>query len=423
MLKREDNERLCRVGPGTPGGKMMRRYWQPAALSSELPEKDGAPVRVRLLGEDLLAFRDTTGRVGLVEAFCPHRRAPLFYGRNEECGIRCVYHGWKFDADGNCVDLPSEPAESPMKAGIKITAYPTVERGGVVWAYLGPKQDMPAPPDYEWLRAPATHRHVSKTFEDCNWLQALEGGLDTAHGSFLHNNQLGNGKLLRQRDGAPKIEVEPTDYGYYYISTRKTGEDERYVRVYQYIMPAQQMRANIMAREGGRANVPKFDGHVWVPVDDEHCCVYNWMYAYDDAVPITPDYAEMLEETYGRGQNDFIPGTFHLKRNPSNDYLIDRAAQKSQTFTGIKGVNTQDFALQEGMGGIVDRSKEHLGSSDRAIVTMRRLLLEAISATERGERAPGADPATHRNIRPHEAIIHGDRDWREVFGTELAAKW
>ena len=243
-------------------------------------------------------------------------------------------------------------------------------------------------------------------------------------GSFLHNNQLGNKKLLRQRDGAPKIEVEPTDYGYYYISTRKTAADERYVRVYQYIMPAQQMRANILAREGGgRTNVPKFDGHVWVPVDDEHCCVYNWMYAYDDSTPISPDYAEMFEENYGRGKDDFIPGTFHLKRNPSNDYLIDRAAQKTQTFTGIKGVNTQDFALQEGMGGIVDRSKEHLGTSDRAIVTMRRLLLEAITATEQGKAAPGADPATHRSIRPHEAIIQGDRDWREVFGKELAAKW
>src|SRR5215469_5348890 len=384
MLKREDNERLCRVGPGTPGGAMMRRYWQPAALSRELPEKDGAPIRVRLLGEDLLAFRDSNGKVGLVEAFCPHRRAPLFYGRNEECGIRCAYHGWKFDVAGNCVDLPSEPAESPMKNGIKITAYPTVERGGVVWAYLGPKKDMPAPPDFEWVRVPETHRHVSKTYEDCNWLQALEGGLDTAHGSFLHNNQLGNGKLLRQRDGAPKIEVELTDYGYYYISTRKAGENERYVRVYQYIMPAQQMRANVMAREGGRSNLPKLDGHVWVPVDDEHCCVYNWMYAYDNATPISEEYAEMIEESYGRGRSDFIPGTFRLKRNPSNDYLIDRAEQKTRTFTGIKGVNTQDFALQEGMGGIVDRSKEHLGTSDRAIIAMRQLLLEAIDVAAAG---------------------------------------
>jgi phthalate 4,5-dioxygenase len=423
MLKHEDNERLCRVGPGTPGGALMRRYWQPAALANELPEKDGAPVRVRLLGEDLVAFRDSNGRIGLIDAFCPHRRAPLFFGRNEECGLRCVYHGWKFDADGHCVDLPSEPAESPMKAGIKITAYPTVERGGMIWTYLGPKEQMPAPPDYEWTRVPATHRGVSKTFEDCNWLQALEGGLDTAHGSYLHNNRLGDNSLLRSRDGAPKIEVEKTDYGYYYISTRKAAEDERYVRVYQYIMPAQQMRANILARDGNRSDVPKFDGHVWVPVDDEHTCVYNWSYSYDRAVPITPEYYERVEKAYGRGKDDFIPGTFHLKRNKSNDYLIDRAAQKTLTFTGIEGVNTQDFALQEGMAPIVDRSKEHLGTSDRAIAMMRRLMLEATQAVERGERAPGADPAVHCNIRPHEAVIQGGQDWRAVFGNALEAKW
>ena len=423
MLKHEDNERLCRVGPGTPAGALFRRYWQPAALVREVPEKDGAPVRVRLLGEDMIAFRDTNGKVGLIDAYCPHRRAPLFFGRNEECGLRCVYHGWKFDADGRCVDLPSEPADSPMKAGIKITAYPTVERGGIVWAYLGPKEHMPAPPDYEWTRAPQTHRGVSKTFEDCNWLQALEGGLDTAHGSFLHNNRLGDNSLLRSRDGAPKIEVEKTDYGYYYVSTRKAAEDERYVRVYQYIMPAQQMRANVLARDGGRMDVPKIDGHVWVPVDDERTCVYNWSYSYDRAVSLTADYYERIEKAYGRGKDDFIPGTFHLKRNKSNDYLIDREAQKTRTFTGIEGINTQDFALQEGMTPIVDRSKEHLGTSDRAIVLMRRLMLEATEAVAQGGRAPGADPAVHRNIRPHEAIIADGQDWRAAFGTALEAKW
>src|SRR6202020_2908375 len=152
MLTREDNERLVHVGSGTPAGELFRRYWQPARLATELPEADGPPIRVRLLGEDLIAFRDTQGRVGLVDAYCPHRRAPLFFGRNEEWGLRCVYHGWKFDVDGNCVELPSEPAASPMRNSIKITHYPTVERGGVVWAYMGPAETMPAPPDYEWTR-------------------------------------------------------------------------------------------------------------------------------------------------------------------------------------------------------------------------------------------------------------------------------
>jgi len=175
MLKREDNERLVRVGPGTVGGEFMRRYWQPAVLSSELPEPDGPPVRVRLLAEDLIAFRDTAGTVALVDAYCPHRRAPLFYGRNEECGLRCVYHGWKFDRAGNCVDMPSEPPGTPLQAKVKLRAYPTCERGGVVWTYMGPEDKRPPEPDFEWLRAPPTHQFVSKTFEHCKYLQAMEG--------------------------------------------------------------------------------------------------------------------------------------------------------------------------------------------------------------------------------------------------------
>src|SRR3984885_7027362 len=171
MLSKEDNERLVRVGAGTPTGDLMRRYWLPALTAEELPERDGAPVRVRLLGEDLVAFRDSSGRVGLVDAFCPHRRAPMFFGRNEECGLRCVYHGWKFDADGTCVDMPSEPPDSLFKTKVTITAYPTWEGGGIVWTYMGPPEHQPPHPDYELVRTPATHRYTSKTYEECNWLQ------------------------------------------------------------------------------------------------------------------------------------------------------------------------------------------------------------------------------------------------------------
>ena len=423
MLKPEENDRLCQVGPGTPGGALLRRYWQPAALSVELPERDGAPLRVRLLGEDLIAFRDSNGRVGLVDAFCPHRRAPMFFARNEECGLRCVYHGWKFDVDGKCVDMPSEPPESPMKAGMTIAAYPTAERGGVVWAYLGPRDKMPAPPDYEWIRAPDTHRHVSKTFENCNYLQALEGGLDTAHSSFVHNNNLGNKDELRNSDTAPKLEVEPTDYGYYYVSLRRRGAAQRYVRVYQYIMPAQQMRASTVGLSGERTNLPKIDGHIWVPIDDENTFVYNIMYGYDETASLSPDYVEDFESFSGRGRDDFIPGTWRLKKNLANDYLVDRAVQKTKTYTGIKGLNTQDFALQEGMGLRVDRSKEHLGSTDRAIATMRRLMLEAIDTVAKGESPRGADPVTHRGVRPHDKIIAADGPWQPAFAGDLIAKW
>jgi nitrite reductase/ring-hydroxylating ferredoxin subunit len=422
MITPEQNERLVRVSPGTPGGALLRRYWQPACLSEELPDPDGAPIRVRLLGEDLVAFRDTGGRVGLVEAFCPHRRAPLFFGRNEENGLRCVYHGWKFDVGGRCLDIPSEPAGSPMQAEAKLKAYPTVEAAGIVWAYLGPKDKMPAPPDYEWMRAPETHRYVSKTYEACNYLQALEGGLDTAHSSYLHNLKLGDTTQLRQRDRAPRLEVVRTDYGYYYVSTRKAGADGSYVRLYHYVLPAQQMRGGVNGI--GRGNeVPKLDGHLWIPIDDEQTNVYNWGYSADPAVPISEEQRESFEKGSGRGKDDLIPGSFKLKRNPSNDYLIDRAAQKNRSFTGIDGVNTQDFAIQEGMGPVVDRTREYLGSTDRAIVTLRNILLEAIDAVADGKPAPGTDPATHRGIRPYDAVVPDGADWRQVFAPNLACKW
>ena len=423
MLRAEDNERLVRVGPGTPGGELLRRYWTPALLSSELPERDGAPVRVRLLCEDLIAFRDSTGAVGLVDAHCPHRRAPMFFGRNEDCGLRCVYHGWKFDRHGACVDMPSEPAGTPLQAKVKIKAYPTYEAGGIVWTYMGPEAQRPAPPDYEWMRAPETHRFVSRTIEDCNYLQALEGGLDTAHSSFAHNNDLGNKNLVRTRDTAPTLEVEQTDYGYSYISTRRVSESRHYVRVYHYVMPAQQMRGAISALDGNLREIPEIDGHIWVPIDDETTNVYNWGYAYDTGYPIDPAHALEREVYAGRGPQHFIPGTFRLSANLGNDYFIDRGVQKTRTFTGIPGVNTQDFALQEGMGKIVDRSQEFLGTSDKAIVAMRRLMLEAIRDVEQGLSPRGSDPSHSSHIRPYDNVVDHHHDWRKSFAPELKAKW
>jgi phthalate 4,5-dioxygenase oxygenase subunit len=423
MLKPEDNERLVRVGRGTPGGELMRRYWQPALLSAELPEPDGAPVRVRLLGEDLIAFRDSEGIVGLVDAYCPHRRAPLFFGRNEECGIRCVYHGWKFDRAGNCTDMPSEPSGTSLQAKVKLKSYPTCEKGGVVWTYMGPAEHRPGEPDFEWLRAPPTHQFVSKTFEHCNYLQAMEGGLDTAHSSYVHNNKLGDTTELRNRDRTPRIGIEPTDYGYWYTSTRTAAADRNYVRVYHFVMPNQQMRGMVTAPSGARAEVPKMDGHVWVPIDDENCWVYNWAYGYDENASFSPEFVEAVETFAGRGPDDLIPGTFKLKKNLSNDYMIDRQVQKTATFTGIEGLNTQDMALQEGMGPIVDRSKEFLGTSDRAIITMRRLMLEAIAAVEQGETPRGADPALARDVRAYDDFVPAESEWRELFAEELKARW
>ncbi|MDB5569364.1 MAG: phthalate 4,5-dioxygenase oxygenase subunit [Hyphomicrobiales bacterium] len=422
MLKPEDNEKLTRVGPGTPGGEMFRRYWQPALMSSELPERDGAPVRVRLLGEDLVAFRDTEGNVGLVDAYCPHRRAPLFFGRNEECGLRCVYHGWKFDRNGDCVDMPSEPAGTPLQARVKLRAYPTHEAGGLVWTYMGPKENMPAPPNYEWLRAPKTHCYVSKTYQDSNYLQGLEGGLDTAHVGFLHSDPRNAVTRLSALDKSPRLDVEVTDYGYYYVSHRQIAADEKYVRIYQYMMPAQQMRPSVVSSYGEKQEVPTIDGHIWAPIDDEATHVYNIIYSYDANTPLTEEFLTEEEAFFGRAPEDYIPGTFRLKRNASNDYLIDRSLQKQGNFSGIVGVNTQDMALQECMGKITDRSKEFLGTSDRAIVTMRRLLLEAIKTVEEGGQPRGASPAQHAGARAFDDIVRPSVPLEKLL-EEAVAKW
>jgi phthalate 4,5-dioxygenase len=423
MLTAEENARLTRVGPGTPMGNLMRRYWQPALLSSEVPEPDGAPVRVRLLGEDLIAFRDTNGDVGLIDAFCPHRRAPMFFGRNEECGMRCVYHGWKFDRSGECVDMPSEPPDSLFKTKVRIGAYPTSERGGMVWAYLGPAEFQPPAPDYELLRAPDTHRHVSKTFEQANWLQALEGGIDTSHSSFVHNQDINNKKLLRNADTAPHIEVEKTSYGFRYAGIRRLNEVQDYARVYHYVLPAQQLRGGVTESAGGKKEVPTLHGHLWVPIDDETTFTYNWIYSYDPAIPLDHEHAIGHEIYSGRGPEDYIPGTYQLKRNRDNDYLIDRELQRTKTYTGIKGINTQDYALQEGMGPICDRTHEHLGTSDRAIIAARQLLFEALDAVEHGQAPKGTNPVDYSQVRPVDLEIPRGSRWQELLERELIARF
>jgi phenylpropionate dioxygenase-like ring-hydroxylating dioxygenase large terminal subunit len=421
-VNKEDNERLTCVGPGTPMGETMRRYWLPALLCDEVAEPEGPPVRVRLLGGDLIAFRATDGKVGLVSAFCPHRRAPMFFGRNEECGLRCVYHGWKFDVDGTCVDMPSEPPDSLFKSKVRIEAYPTWEGGGIVWTYLGPRETMPAPPAYEFTRAPRTHQFTSKTYQECNYLQALDGGVDTAHSSFLHNDKLGDRGLIRNRDGAPRIEVDRKPWGYTYASLRDMGDGRSYVRVYQYAMPVQQMRAFTVTMTGEAAATPKFDGHLWVPIDDTHTWSYNWACSFDERVPLSEEFAVAWETYSGRGPDD-VADRFYPVRNPHNDYLIDRALQKASSYTGIIGANTQDMSVQEGMGPISDRTGEHLGTIDRAIIALRQLLLEATKDVEAGRAPRGSDPASFRDARPWDGFIGRGADWRDAFAGKLVATW
>ncbi len=399
-------------------GRLMRRYWQPMLLSTELPEADGAPVRVRLLGEDLVAFRDSGGTVGLVDAFCPHRRAPMFFGRNEARGLRCVYHGWKFDTTGACVEMPSEPADSFFKNKVRIRAYPTVEAGGILWAYLGVPEQQPQPPDFEVCRAPATHRYASKTFEACNWLQALEGGIDSAHSTFLHNINLRETSLLRRH--APAIEFEKTPYGLAGAAVHQLDKRRTYARTFHYVLPAQSIRASVHDRTGGKNPTPYIHGHIWVPIDDEHCFVYNYLLAHTPAVPISIQFALAQESVYGRGPAHMLPG-FRLKASRDNDYFIDRELQRAQTFSGIAGINTQDYALQEGMGPILDRSREHLATSDRVIILARQLLLEAIDDDERGAVPRGIDPANYRAVRAADNIIPKTEHWMHALASQMRA--
>jgi len=422
MLPREENQILTQVGPGTPMGEVMRRYWMPALLSAEIPTPDCPPVRVKLLGEELVAFRDSQGRIGLLDEFCPHRLASLFIGRNEECGLRCVYHGWKYDVDGSCVDMPNEPADSNFKDKIHITAYPTLEQGGVIWAYMGPADKRPESPGMEWSRAPESHRFVSKTHEFANFAQAVEGGIDTVHSSFLHNNDMSNERHFKRIDTAPKLEVERTSYGFRYAGIRNLGEIGNYVRIYQFVLPFHQFRSHQVdfGGSGKREAMPMIQGHMWVPMDDENTMVFNWMLSVDEDKPLSPEFILKRETSAGRGPNG---EGVERHQTRANDWLIDRELQRSKTFTGIRGLNTQDLAVQESMGPIIDRSREHLGTTDKAIIQFRRCLLDAARDLQNGIEPPGADSKAYRNLRAADVTIGKDVRWQEAAKDKLVARW
>lgn len=381
MLSREDNDTLCRVGPGTPMGELFRRYWLPALLASELPRPDGDPVRLRLLGEDLVAFRDSSGRVGVLGDHCPHRGASLYFGRNEEHGLRCVYHGWKFDVNGACVDMPNERPESNFRHRVRHASYPAAESGDLVWVYLGPPGLKPELPRFEWATVPSSHRHVAKWLQETNWAQGMEGEIDTSHVSFLHRFMdpaaapytRAVRTALMARDGRPKIQLKATDYGFTYGARRTIGDGTYYWRVTQWLLPMYSLIPT--------AEYP-IQGRAWVPIDDEHTWTFGYEYNPDRA--LTPEEVAAIEsgETF---PPRLIPGTFKPLANKSNDYLIDREKQRTHNYTGIWGVNEQDRSLQESMGPIFDRSREHLGTADLAVIQARRILLQAARDLQDGK--------------------------------------
>ncbi len=409
MVTKEENERLTRVGPGTPMGETMRRYWLPALLSWELPSADCAPVRAQLLGEKLVAFRTSDGRVGLIEEFCPHRRASLWLGRNEEDGLRCVYHGWKFDVTGQCVDQMNEPRQFASK--IKAVAYPTYEMSGVIWVYMGPPAKQPAPPKFEWTQVPETHRTVSKVVEECNWLQALEGGIDTSHFTILHRALKMGAKQPGifpdepgLQGGAPSLEVDFTDYGYRYYGIRPL-RDKLYVRGHHFVMPFTQLRPPGFDK-------PEVHGHYWVPIDDENCMVWNFYHSYGDEPIGERDMSDRSGNAYGTHVD--VANGFRSLRTRRNDWGIDRAMQRTETFSGIPGINQQDRAVQESMGPIVDRTHENLGPADKAVVATRKLLLEAMETVERGGDPPGVG-TSYYEARAAELIVPQPGNWRSAL--------
>lgn len=419
MLKREQNELLTRTGPGTAMGRMFRSYWLPALLAEELPENDCPPVRVQLLGERLLALRDSGGRLGLIEEFCAHRRASLWFGRNEEGGIRCAYHGWKYDVSGQCVEVPSEP-ESGFCKRIKLTSYPLIARGGILWTYMGPPEKQPPLPEYEFVLVTSEQRFVSKRLQECNWLQALEGGIDSSHVSFLHRATLNTDPLFKGAksnqynldDAQPHFEVVEAPGGLFVGARRKAENGNWYWRVTPWVMPC-------ITIVPPRSDYP-VHGHFWIPIDDENC----WAWSFDYHPTRALAKAEVAAMRDGHGVHvKYVPGTYRPRANKDNDYLMDRAAQKAgRSFSGVEGISMQDASLQESMGLIVDRSRENLVSTDNGIILARNRLLAALKAlTEQGTVPPGVDPA-HHHVRSAAVILPDAKAFLPAAAEALTAR-
>jgi phthalate 4,5-dioxygenase len=426
VLSTADNEILTRIGPGTMMGNLLRRYWMPVSLVTELPETGGAPVRVRLLGENLILFRDISGRIGLVDEACPHRSASLYYGRNEAgpggtCGVRCLYHGWQFDVEGNCIDAPNEPNSESFKRRIKLTAYPVHLSGGMVWAYLGPPDQITPFRDFGTEELLDGEVFVSKQLTTCNWVQVLEGNIDTAHISFLHQfdgvddlpddgsdkpGYPANSMSWRfwKYDRSPRLEVQDDWYGFRYAGMRTTPNGYTDTRVSAWCFPNTNMTANIPFSTRQT---------MVVPIDDEN----TFRYTFATRGPSNP------RDLGGRAMYSFVPfdnpisngsGILPRQYTAENEYGLDREVQRGSTFSGVPDFGSQDYLVTESAGRIIDRSREHLGTTDVAVIRMRRLLLSAAKALAAGGEPPAVGPADYAAIRGAEKVLAEGEDWREL---------
>ena len=418
MLKREINELLTRTAASTPMGALFRRYWLPALLAEELPENDAPPVRVKLLSERMIAFRDSQGRYGLIDEFCAHRGVSLWFGRTEESGLRCAYHGWKYDVTGQCVDVPSLPENSTFCSRVKLRSYPLVKVGDILWTYMGDPALTPPLPRFEFIEVPPEQTYTSKRWEECNWLQALEGGIDSSHVSWLHQGNLETDPLFKGAQGnrynladfKPHFEVADAPGGLF-IGARRNAEDEQYYwRITPWVMPSFTMVPP-------RGDHP-VHGHFWVPIDDENCWVYT--FDYHPVRALKQSEREAMQSGYGV-HSENIPGTYRPVRNKDNDYLMDREAQRrGETFSGVESIAIQDASLQESMGPIVDRTKERLVPTDAGIIKARQKLRAAAEALAAdGTTPPGVDPEHHR-VRSVAVVLPKDRAFvdasRDVMG-------
>jgi phthalate 4,5-dioxygenase oxygenase subunit len=411
-MRPADNELLCRVEGEAPMGQLMRQHWLPVCMSEEVAEADGTPVRARLLGVDLVVFRDTKGRVGVMDERCPHRGASLAFGRNEDCGLRCLYHGWKFGVDGEIQEMSSEPPDSRMK-NLRHKAYPVNEAGGFVWAWLGAAEEMRPFEPPAWAPSPTTRTSIVKMHAGCNWAQVLEGSIDSAHSSSLHSTNMPTAEvegstatdtawLRPSNDKAPRLEVQATDYGFHYAAIRRPIRDpatHSYVRSTVFIAPVTVL-------------IPPNDQYtlaqMLVPIDDVNCMFY-WI-AWHPTKGISQDaWRRFCAAEVGVD----LDANYRKVRTLSNNFQQDRQKMKAGDFTGIEGIPAQDMAMWESMGPIADRSADHLGSSDAAIIQFRRQMVAAAKAVEAGQPAIGAASATrHLDLASFEGVVPKESDWR-----------
>lgn len=414
MLTNEENQLLCRVEGDAPMGRLMRRHWTPVCLVEEVGEPDGTPVQARVFGEDLVVFRDTEGRVGVMDEYCPHRRASLVFGRNENSGLRCLYHGWKMDVHGNVLEMVSEPAASGLAHKVKHLAYPTAEWGGFVWAYMGPPDTRPAFEPPVWAPTADTRVTIAKAVIACNWAQILEGAIDSAHSSSLHSSDMVPARvdgakatdalwLRPSTDKAPRLQVERAPYGFRYAALRRpisNAAQNDYVRSTVFVAPA-----TALIPPNNRYNVANIN----VPQDDTHTAFYFIAWGHPEHTPDTATWRKFLGQQVGVDLDE----NYHPLRDRSNRFWQDRGAMKAGNFTGITGFPNQDIAMWITMGPIADRTRDRLGASDLAIVEFRRQMLDAVRAFQDGEPAIGtgasAIPAT---VCAFQAIVPKSTDWR-----------